>query len=334
MIRPSTTSSKQSQRSIHSHQSRQSLTNRSNRSQSSQRSSIHSNNNISNNDNDFNDIKPLEEIKEDPNNDDPDIVQPEIIQDVVDVDDSGSDDDDDDDFKQDTQHIPQRSNTLTELRDTVRHSWISLKRGISHFLNPTAYLKSRGLTIVDIEELQMLYPLNKHQFCTLIDEFLRLCGVDIYDETQNEILISNITMDRLMENIYLRYVPFKARIQTLFEIDLLEEHPENDNYLNELTFFDFCKCLSVFGTDTPKASKIRFAYRIYDMEDDGYISRDNLFDVISMVIGEKYDDDTIKDIVNDTFSNCSLNSDGNIDYQEFNSIVGIGDITANYTIHF
>ena len=80
----------------------------------------------------------MEEIKEDPTNDNIDTEQPEIIQDIDDNDDS-NDDDDGDDSKQ--QHVLQRTNTLTELRNTVKHSWISLKRGISH-LNPTAYLKS------------------------------------------------------------------------------------------------------------------------------------------------------------------------------------------------
>ncbi len=77
--------------------------------------------------------------------------------------------------------------------------------------------------------------------------------------------------------------------------------------------------------NTVKATKIPFAFRIYDMEHDGFISRKNLFNVLN--------DISMQSIVSDTFANCTVNSDGNIDYHEFHSIVGVGT-AANFTIHF
>ena len=180
----------------------------------------------------------------------------------------------------------------------------------------------------------MLYPLTKNEFCVLIDEFLRLCGVDIFDEEQNEEIISKITLTQMMQTVYMKYNPFKSRIATLWRMDLLQKYSVNEEGDFEVTFFDFCQCLSVFAAETPRAEKIRFAYRIYDLEDDNSISRDNLFDVLKAVIGEKFDDDAIKSIVSDTFDSCSLNKEGNIDYHEFNSVAGVGDIAQKYTIRF
>ena len=323
MIRPASTSSRTSTQSQNSHKDIW----------------THSNDDDDDDDNNDNEQQ-LEEIKEDNNNKNSNKQQDN---DTIESDDES--DTDNDEKKADNKdggvlkHLPDASEISNSIWRGLKNLRISTKRSIYQFFQPVSYLQTRGLSLIDIEELLMLYPLSKRQFCTLIDEFLRLCGIDIYDETQNDEQISSITMDELMENVYLRYVPFKTRIRMLFENDLKEDHgiignDDGNQFLNELTFFDFCKCLSVFAADTPKASKIRFAYRIYDMEDDGYISRENLFDVIKMIIGEKFDDDAIKSIVSDTFMSCSLNSDGNIDYQEFNSIVGIGDIAARYTIHF
>ena len=217
------------------------------------------------------------------------------------------------------------------VRERIRRLSISTKQSISHFLNPSAYLISRGLTLLEIEELSMLYPLSRRQFCSLMDEFLTLCGVDIFDETQNEETVSTISLDHMMQCVYLKFNPFKRRIAEIFQQDLRDE---DGNDKERIAFFDFCQCLSIFSAETPKTTKIRFAFRIYDIEDDGYISEENLFDVLKLVIGDKFEEDQINRIVSDTFSKCSLNQDGNIDYPEFHSIVGVGDIVGNFTINF
>eukprot|EP01083_Nonionella_stella_P158838 517404_1 len=215
--------------------------------------------------------------------------------------------------------------------DTLIHFKLSVKLKVYQFLQPKQYLTSRGLTLLEIQELSMLYPLSNRQFCVLVDEFLSLCGVNVFDEKQNDETISTITMDQMMETVYLKHNPLRDRIRVLYEQDLNEEHLEN---VNEISFFDFCKCLSVFASDTHKATKIRFAFRIYDTDDNGFISCDNVRDVLQLLIGDKMDDKNISVIVDDTFANCAVNSDGNIEYNEFNSIVAVGDIASNFTIHF
>eukprot|EP01084_Bolivina_argentea_P204080 348458_1 len=230
-------------------------------------------------------------------------------------------------------YIVNISEIPTKIWNAIQYIKVSTKRNIFQFFKPTKYLQSRGLTLLDIEELLMLYPLSKKQFCVLMDEFLTLCGINVSDESQNDEIISTISLGQMMENEYLRYNPFKKRIRVIYKQDLKNVHP-NNKFEDKITFFDFCKCLSVFAPDTPKATKIRFAFRIYDMEDDGFISRKNLFNVLKLVIGEKFNDVSIQSIVSDTFANCTVNSDGNIDYHEFHSIVGVSDIAANFTIHF
>jgi len=264
--------------------------------------------------------------------------------------------------------IPTDSAISDTMWGALKYLQIACKRRLYHFLMPKTYLMSRGLSVLDIEELFVIAPFSKTQFCVLIDEFLRLCGVDVYDEAQNERHIASISMDRMMHTIYLRYNPWRERIRTLFEQDLREQYDEDHRkeekengdehayqaaqsetdvdievedvasarrrFQRQVTFFDFCKCLSIFAEQTPRASKIRFAYRIYDMEDDGFISRRNLFDVLHAVLGSLFDEQQITAIVNATFKHCQLNKDGNIDYQEFRSVVAQTDIGGNFTIHF
>jgi len=217
------------------------------------------------------------------------------------------------------------------VRQRIRRFSISTRKSISHFLNPSAYLLSRGLTLMDIEELSMLHPLSRRQFCCLMDEFLTLCGVDIYDEEQNQRTVSTISMDRMMQCVYLKHNPLKKRVAAIFQQDLRDE---DGSARHEISFFDFSRCLAVFSAETPRAKKIRFAFRLYDVADDGCISKQNLLDVLTLVIGDKFEESQINKIVSDTFSHCSLNHDGNIDFPEFHSMVGVGDIAGKFTINF
>ena len=63
-----------------------------------------------------------------------------------------------------------------------------------------------------------------------------------------------------------------------------EEEDKKRDVGRKVSFYEFVHCLAIFCKDIPTANKVRFAFRIYDMEDDGYISRENLFDVMKAVL--------------------------------------------------
>lgn len=150
-----------------------------------------------------------------------------------------------------------------------------------------------------------------------------------------------ISMNDLLGVQYLKYNPFKDRIGQIFTKNLLSKQRQRyidlDRYdydENNITFFDFCECLSVFCEDAEPQDKIKFAFQVYDDDADGQISKDNLFRVLKQAIGKSFDDEDINVIVENTFKECQLNSNGEIDFVEFKSVVGVSDIISKLTIHF
>lgn len=55
----------------------------------------------------------------------------------------------------------------------------------------------------------------------------------------------------------------------------------------EVDFKEFIQGVSQFSVKGDKLSKLRFAFRIYDMDNDGYISNGELFQVSSIIIEKR-----------------------------------------------
>jgi len=75
-----------------------------------------------------------------------------------------------------------------------------------------------------------------------------------------------------------------------------------------------------------KDSKLRFAFRIYDMDNDGYISNGELFQVLKMMVGSNLKDTQLQQIVDKTILFADKDEDGKICFEEFCSIVGNTDV--------
>ncbi|XP_016391665.1 calcineurin subunit B type 1-like [Sinocyclocheilus rhinocerous] len=64
----------------------------------------------------------------------------------------------------------------------------------------------------------------------------------------------------------------------------------------------------------------RFAFRIYDMDKDGYISNGELFQVLKMMVGNNLKDTQLQQIVDKTIVNADKDGDGRISFEEFCAI--------------
>lgn len=105
-------------------------------------------------------------------------------------------------------------------------------------------------------------------------------------------------------------------------------------FKNELFFVnDFLYCIlefiegvSQFSVKGDKEQKLRFAFRIYDMDKDGYISNGELFQVLKMMVGNNLKDTQLQQIVDKTIINADKDGDGRISFEEFCAVVGGLDI--------
>ncbi|CAH1262853.1 calcineurin subunit B type 1 isoform X3 [Branchiostoma lanceolatum] len=94
----------------------------------------------------------------------------------------------------------------------------------------------------------------------------------------------------------------------------------------EVDFKEFIEGMSQFSMKGDKNTKLRFAFKIYDMDKDGYISNGELFQVLKMMVGSNLKDTQLQQIVDKTIINADKDGDGKISFEEFCEVVGSMDI--------
>ena len=89
----------------------------------------------------------------------------------------------------------------------------------------------------------------------------------------------------------------------------------------EIDFSEFVMGLSHLSTKEDKEEKLRFAFRIYDIDNNGFISDVELFQVLKTMVGDNLKDFQIQEIVDMTIRSADKNLDGRINFDEFCQIV-------------
>lgn len=81
----------------------------------------------------------------------------------------------------------------------------------------------------------------------------------------------------------------------------------------------YCSFLTTFVTEsfTYVYFTSAVAFRIYDMDKDGYISNGELFQVLKMMVGNNLKDTQLQQIVDKTIINADKDGDGRISFEEF-----------------
>ena len=67
-------------------------------------------------------------------------------------------------------------------------------------------------------------------------------------------------------------------------------------------------------------------FRIYDIDNDGYISNGELFQVLKMMVGSNLKDTQLQQIVDKTILFADKDEDGKINFEEFCEVVGNTDV--------
>ncbi|XP_034478918.1 calcineurin subunit B type 2 [Drosophila innubila] len=125
-----------------------------------------------------------------------------------------------------------------------------------------------------------------------------------------------LSVDEFMSLPELQQNPLVQRVIDIFDAD--------GN--GEVDFKEFIQGVSQFSVKGDKLSKLRFAFRIYDMDNDGYISNGELFQVLKMMVGNNLKDTQLQQIVDKTIGFADKDEDGKISFDEFCSVVGNTDI--------
>nr|AAB87526.1 calcineurin subunit B [Neurospora crassa] len=89
----------------------------------------------------------------------------------------------------------------------------------------------------------------------------------------------------------------------------------------DVDFQEFVSGLSAFSSKGNKEQKLRFAFKVYDIDRDGYISNGELFIVLKMMVGSNLKDQQLQQIVDKTIMEADLDKDGKISFEEFTKMV-------------
>lgn len=100
----------------------------------------------------------------------------------------------------------------------------------------------------------------------------------------------------------------------------------------DVDFQEFVQGLSAFSSKGDKEQKLKFAFKVYDIDRDGYISNGELFIVLKMMVGSNLKDQQLQQIVDKTIMEADLDNDGKISFDEFVKMVGNTDVSMSMTL--
>jgi serine/threonine-protein phosphatase 2B regulatory subunit len=98
-----------------------------------------------------------------------------------------------------------------------------------------------------------------------------------------------------------------------------------------ISFEEFVTGLSALYSNDEEA-KITFAFKVYDLDDDGYITNGELFKVLKMMVGSNLNDMQLQQLVDRTIIKADEDFDGKISFMEFKKMVKDLDVASKLTL--
>lgn len=91
-----------------------------------------------------------------------------------------------------------------------------------------------------------------------------------------------------------------------------------------IDFADFVRAIHVFHPSVSMEEKIEFSFKLYDMDNTGFIERKEVKQMLVALLSEsgmRLSDETVETILDKTFSDADVNQDGKIDRAEWENFV-------------
>jgi serine/threonine-protein phosphatase 2B regulatory subunit len=121
----------------------------------------------------------------------------------------------------------------------------------------------------------------------------------------------------------------KIEPNEFFDVPELKDNPVVQRVINvfdknqdgKISFYEFVMGLSTLADNDKKEEKYKFAFSIYDANNDGFISNGDLFTTLKLFVGDNFDDVQIQQVVDRTILLVDKDFDGLISYDEFVNFV-------------
>jgi len=123
-----------------------------------------------------------------------------------------------------------------------------------------------------------------------------------------------LDVDKFLAVPNLEHNPLVRRVVATFD----------DDKNGVIDFTEFIKNLSIFAsksTEGKEEEKTKFAFRMYDVNNDGYISNGDLFKILKIMVGNNLTDTQLQQLVDRTILQGDKDKDGMLSYTEFVGMV-------------
>ncbi|XP_053701045.1 calcineurin B homologous protein 1 [Synchiropus splendidus] len=115
-------------------------------------------------------------------------------------------------------------------------------------------------------------------------------------------------------------VNFRGFMRTLAHFRPIEDNEKNKNPSSEPL--------------NSRTNKLLFAFRLYDLDRDDKISRDELLQVLRMMVGVNISDEQLGSIADRTIQEADTNGDNSISFNEFIKVLEKVDVEQKMSIRF
>ncbi|KAF4674676.1 calcineurin, partial [Perkinsus chesapeaki] len=105
--------------------------------------------------------------------------------------------------------------------------------------------------------------------------------------------------------------PLVQRVVSIFDVD--------GN--GTVSFIEFLVGLARVAVGSDEEEKLKFAFEVYDVNKDGYISNGDLFQVMKMMVGDNLTDEQLQQLVDRTMRDTDKDMDGLLCFEEFKAAV-------------
>ena len=104
--------------------------------------------------------------------------------------------------------------------------------------------------------------------------------------------------------------PLLERVFSIIDVD-------NNGHVD---FSEFIQGLLNLSVNNDNEAKLKFAFKIYDLDKDGFITKLELYKVLKMMIGNNIKDFQLKQLIRRTIIYADKDKDDKLSYEEFKSI--------------
>ncbi|KAI5634017.1 EF-hand domain pair domain-containing protein [Phthorimaea operculella] len=129
--------------------------------------------------------------------------------------------------------------------------------------------------------------------------------------TENQAHTIAVPVEEIEKLPELKENPFKRRICQVFSHD----------GSGDLTFEDFLDMMSVFSEAAPRDIKAWYAFRIYDLDDDMYIGREDLLEATRLLTRGELQASERDEIVCSVLDEADVDGDGRLSFMDFEHVV-------------